>query len=454
MNKALIVFFLSIVSLGFGQTNTFSPYSIYGLGEPTRSATTAMASMGHASIALINPTSINPQNPASYTDVNRPAFNFDLKDEILTLSNNSSSSSSNSFAIQNFSFAFPIINDYKKFKRRAGLSFGLTPYSNMGYNLFSIDNIPDLGDVEYRFFGEGGINALHIGTGVDILANKKRTNVLSAGVNGNYMFGTISKNRVTQFGSAAAASNLYRESNTEISDVDWNAGIRFAHIDTLIRKTMMPDSSFKYEKSLALLSIGAIVRPGTDLTTFSERLEYSFSDSFTRPNIIDTLLASNIRGVTKTPLTFGVGISANFDNKWTLSADLTQTMWSKLEIDGANAGLNDSRRLSLGAELIPEYDTKSLTSYMRIVRYRAGFSFEQTMLNISGSQPLRYGVSFGLGFPLRIASGSTSMFNIGAEVAQRRTPGLNLSENFFNIHAGFTITPNRYDQWFAKRKFD
>ena len=93
--------------------------------------------------------------------------------------------------------------------------------------------------------------------------------------------GTISKNRVTQFGSAAAASNLYRESNTEISDVDWNAGIRFAHIDTLIRKTMMPDSSFKYEKSLALLSIGAIVRPGTDLTTFSERLEYSFSDSFT-----------------------------------------------------------------------------------------------------------------------------------------------------------------------------
>ena len=75
------------------------------------------------SIALINPTSINPQNPASYTDVNRPAFNFDLKDEILTLSNNSSSSSSNSFAIQNFSFAFPIINDYKKFKRASGLEF-------------------------------------------------------------------------------------------------------------------------------------------------------------------------------------------------------------------------------------------------------------------------------------------------------------------------------------------
>lgn len=454
MNKVLTIIFFAITSLGFAQTNTFSPYSIYGLGEPSRSTTTAMASMGHASIALINPTSINPLNPASYTDVNRPAFNFDFKDEILTLSNNTSSSSSNSFAIQNFSFAFPIINDYKKFKRRAGLSFGLTPFSNMGYNLYSIENIPDLGDVEYRFFGEGGINALHVGTGFDILANEKRTNVLSAGVNGNYMFGTLSKNRVTQFSSSAAASNLYRESNAEISDIDWNAGIRFAHIDTITRKTMLADSSYRYDESIALFSIGAVIRPGTDLTTFSERLEYSFSDSFTSPNIIDTLLASNSRGVTSTPLYFGIGFSANFDNKWTLSADVGQTMWSKLEIDGVNAGLNDARRLSLGAELIPEYDTKSMSAYMRVIRYRAGFNFEQTMLNIAGSQPLRYGISFGLGLPLRIASGSTSMFNVGAEVAQRRTPGLNLSENFFNIHAGFTITPNRYDQWFAKRKFD
>ncbi|GEM_PF-384233 len=449
----LLIFSVSALSL-LGQRNTFSPFSIYGLGEPSKSSTTAMSSMGHTHAALLDPTMINPINPSSYTDITRPTFNFDVKNELLTLSSGTTTQASNSFSIKNFSFAFPVINDTRKFKRRMGLSFGLAPLTSMGYDLFETEEIPDLGAVEYRFFGDGGINSLHAGIGFDLLTDKKRTNYLSLGANVNYVFGQISKNRVTQLDPASAATNLYRLDNLEISDVDFNSGLRFTHVDTIKRVTYGPDSAKKVTKSIVLFSFGAYVKPASKLNAFTQSVQYTFSDSFTRPSVIDTLTESSGNVATNSPMTFGLGLSMNLSRTWTVSVDYAQTAWSNLVINGTNAGLFDSRRFGIGAQFIPDPFARGKGSYVKNIRYRTGFIFEQTMLNISGSQPLRYGATFGFGFPLSKASSSTSMLNIGAEVARRDTPGISLTETYFNVHAGFTITPHRYDQWFAKRKYD
>jgi hypothetical protein len=454
MRNYIILLLIVFASQVMAQRSTFSPYSIYGLGEPSRSNTTALSSMGHVSAAISDATIINSTNPASYTDITRPSFSFDLKNELLSINSGNTSQASNSFSIQNFSFAFPIINDFKKHKRRMGVSFGLTPISNMGYDLYDAETIPDLGQIEYRFFGDGGINSLHTGTGFDILANEKRTNLLSAGGNLNYVFGSISQNRATEIERSAAATNLFRQTSQEISAVDWNIGIRASHIDTIVRNIRINDSTFQEKTTLILMSLGAYVRPGADLNTFTQTLEYTYSDSFNNPNIVDTLLEKTANGTTSSPLAVGVGISLNIGNKWVLTTDYSRTMWSQLTINGKNANLSDAQRISLGAQYIPEFDKRESGNYLKVVRYRAGFSFGQTMLNVNGQQPIIYGMTAGLGFPLFSASSSNSIFNIGAEVARRQTSATSLTENYFNIYAGFTITPHKYDQWFAKRKYD
>ncbi|GAB5538457.1 MAG: hypothetical protein Salg2KO_05600 [Salibacteraceae bacterium] len=410
--------------------------------------------MANSNIAVVNPLWINAMNPSSYTSITKPTFNFDIKDEFLSLTSGNTTQGSNAFSIQNFSFAFPIINNSKKFKRRMGFSFGLAPYTTSGYELFFSEDVPDLGEVEYHFFGEGGINKLNGGLGYDLFANKKRTDVLSIGVNGQYIFGNISRNRATQLERAALGSSLYRTSSIEISDIGVNAGIRYYHTDTIKRRIVLSDSTIRSEDVLIMASVGAFIEPSMSLNTSARQVEYTYTDSFQRPNIIDTIIEASSRGETNIPLAFGVGLSLNIDNAWTLALDYRLTQWSTLVINGTNAGLNDASRVSLGADWVPEFDKRGRGNYHKVIRYRLGGSLEQTMLNVGGLRPLRYGINFGLGFPLSAASASTSMFNIGAEVARRQTEGLSLNENIVNIHAGFIITPHRYDQWFAKRKYD
>ncbi len=454
MNKLLLILCVLYTALASAQQSTNSPYSIYGLGQEEIQGTTAMMSMGGVGTAVVNPIWINSANPASYTDISRPSFNFDVRDEYYSLSSGNVSQSANSFSIQNFSFAFPIINNYKKFKRRCGFSFGLTPYTSSGYDMFFTSENADLGNINYHFFGDGSINRLNAGLGFDLLANKKRTNVLSLGINGQYVFGNIARNRATEFSSASAASSLYRSSTIEISDIGYNAGIRFSHIDTIKTKTALTDSTFVKVETPIMISTGASITPALILNTNAQQLEYTYTDSIQNPNIIDTLIDSRANGQTNAPLSISAGLSFNINNAWTIAVDARHTMWSNLTINDQNAGLNDATRLSAGIEWVPEYDKRGRGQYARIIRYRIGGSFEQTMLNLSGVQPIRYGINFGLGLPLGAASASTSMFNIGGEVAQRQTSGSGLNETFFNLHVGFVITPHRYDQWFAKRKYD
>jgi hypothetical protein len=455
MKRLLVALFVAYTVALFGQTSTKTPLSYYGLGDPSLSTSTTMSSMGHTNLAVVNATVVNFTNPASYTDIKRPTFNIDTKNEFLTLTNGAASQTSNAFSIQNFAFAFPIINDYKRFKRRAAFCFGVTPYTTMGYNLSYSETVGDLGQVDYLFFGKGGINSGYVGSAIDLLANKKRTNVLSVGANGHYVFGKLNKSRATQIAPSAGASNLYRQTNQEISDFDFSVGITYKHLDTLRVKRTRNDGSQYSESIPVLMSVAGFVRPSAQLQTFSQTIGFTFSDTVTNPNPIDTLYTSKSQDKTVTPTSFGVGVSVNIGNRWTLAADYVQTLWSQLQTEGKNAGLNNSNRVGVGIEFLPKTDIKDAEGkFFKTVRYRTGFNFEQTMYNSNGNRPVRYGVGLGMGFPLTSASLSNSMFNIGVEIARRQIAGSPLTENFFNVHVGFVITPHVYDQWFAKRKYD
>lgn len=445
MSRVTLLICCTLLSaLSFAQTNTLSPYSIYGLGDSPYSALTAQAGMAHTNLAILSVQNVNVINPANLANLSRPTFNFDLRNELLSLSSGGNSQANNLVSIENFSFAFPLINRSVT-KRRAAFAFGIRPYTRQGYNAAAFDEVPDIGLVEYRFIGEGGINSAFLGAGYDLLADSGRVNTLTIGAVGSYVFGTIFRNRITMVdsSSALAGSNIFREEKNQISSVDARVGLMYTRRLTLNKGTS--------EQKYASVSLGGFFQPSFELNTGTQTFTYSFAGPYTGPALIDTIDFGTSITPTVAPMSFGVGIGMTYDGRLNAGLDVTTTQWSALEINGANQHMNDELRVSAGVEYTP--DPSSYKQLLKIIRYRAGLSYERTRLNVNGVQPSRIGIAGGLGIPV-LASRSSSTFNLGIEYARRGGAGLPVAENYLNVHVGLTLTPNQFDRWFAKRKYD
>lgn len=438
----LATFLASISCVGLTQTNTLSPYSLFGLGDSPVSTLSSQAAMGHTNLGVLSTTNINFNNPATQTFINRPTFSFDFRNEFLTLNDGIQSQSNSIFGIDNISFAFPLINSFKK-RRNASLSFGLQPRTRQGYDVYTSENVEGIGNVDYFFYGAGGINNANLAAAFDLIADSARMHTLSIGASASYVFGKLSRNRATVVDSNSASSDIFRTEELELSDVDFKFGLLYSH--RLFFKKGTDD-----EKQ-GSFSVGAFFKPQASLRTFSNSYAITFLGPYYDPFAIDTLQKSSGENTTELPISYGIGASFRYGGQWTFATDFSSTSWSDLQVNGVPAGLNDELRVSAGVEYIPDYT--AVKKLFKIMRYRAGISFEQSRVNLNGSQPTRLGMHGGFGIPI-IASRSSTMLNLGTEYAIRGGSGLPLSERFWNVHIGMSITPNQFDRWFQKRKYD
>ena len=466
MNKRLVTLLLIAFSTSsFAQIGTLSPYSIYGLGDDYASTLTAQSSMGHTGIAVLSPSNVNTINPATLSQINRMSFNFDVKNEMLTLNNGSGVQSNNIAGINNISLAFPLVNKYNS-KRDAALAFGIKPLTSQGYDIETTETISGLGEASYRFIGNGGLTDAFLGLSYDLLSSTKtndkrsytinKADVLSLGLTGSYILGTLDKSRITQINQDAQSTAVYRTKNLVMSDVSFKAGALYTHALTKSEKVIdkISQDTTIHKKVIGHFSVGAFYTPSTGIGTRKTENNFTFVGDYNDPFVLDTLLFNNGRTTTQMPASYGLGTSLSLNNKITLALDFVRTEWSNLTIDGVNEELNDATRLSFGTEFIPDYNSSGKGSGFKRVRYRGGLSAEQTRLNVDGEQAMRYGINFGIGVPL-VTTRSTSVFNFGVEFANRGNTNIGISENYVNLFLGFTFTPNMtYDFWFLKRKYD
>jgi hypothetical protein len=89
------------------------------------------------------------------------------------------------------------------------------------------------------------------------------------------------------------------------------------------------------------------------------------------------------------------------------------------------------------------------------MNYRVGGFHTNSPIISIGQQVPEYGITVGLGFPIRHRSTSgplvTSMINIAAEFGQRgNSRAGQLTEEYVNLKLGFAIN----DMWFFKRKYN
>jgi hypothetical protein len=431
IRKILIVFLLITSTSILAQRTSSSPYSFFGIGEQYTPRTVENASMGGIGVAFNHYKYLNFTNPAANAFLRQTTYALGVLNNDLTLKTADSEQNSVSSSLNYIALGFPI-------GKKAGFSLGLQPLSSVGYSLSNTKlNANNEISAITIYAGEGGVNRIYGSFGMKI------SKEFSVGVELDYSFGNIQNSVLNQRAGVILATK-----NKEESIISGNA-ITFG---TQYQKILKKNYYF---------NAGATLKLGHDLKTTGNEYLYSLTRASGGAEISrDTLSNRTISGKYKLPVKSVLGVGVGKYDKWHVGIEFQAQ--EALQPDGLTSNSNssfryeNSNRFSLGGFYLPK--ANSISSYWERVTYRAGLKFEKIGLAIDGSGAGEnftsiddFGMSFGLGLPLR----QLSTVNLGFEYGKRGTISNNLiEENYFNFRLSLSLTASGTQSWFRKRKID
>ena len=429
MIRNLLFVFLLIASVATtAQKTNQSPYSFFGIGEGSNPVTVEQSAMGGIGVAYSHYKYLNFTNPAAYADLKYATYSFGVLNTELTIDDGVKNETSNSTSLSYFTLALPVGS-------KAGVSIGIQPVSSVGYSLtnFGSDTSGTITEANI-FSGEGGVSRVYGSFGIKLFKD------IAVGIEADFSFGSIEKSITNQIQNVSLLTK-YKE-------------------DLLVRGGTVTLGA-QYKKALKNkleLSAGATLKMGNNLKVTGDDYLYSFTfingnSEFPR----DTISQSRINGNYKLPLKATIGAGLGQFDKWYVGLEFESQDAIETEglLDSSNAGFQYgiSNRISLGGYYLPKVN--SISSYWERITYRAGVRFEKTGLLVDGSDPYTnftsvddFGMSFGLGLPLK----QLSTMNMGFEFGKRGSITNNLiQENYFNFRLSLSLTDTN---WFQKRKID
>jgi hypothetical protein len=426
--RRLPVIILSLMLAGpmLAQTNTDSPYSRFGLGMISPPGFERNRAMGGIGLGVRDNKYINYLNPASYSAQDSMSFIFDFG---LTAhyTYTESSSLNDTYYGANFdhlALSFPITKWWTA-------SAGIRPYSKVGYSIMVEDYQENIGFIDYIYSGNGGLNQLFLGTAFKIL------NGLSLGANFNYLFGSIDLNRSVNFPLQDFSSYTDVESRTIVNDFLIELGLQYT-------QRIGENSNITLGVIMANKSRISAENRVTKKNIFPGNADYVNDSTRVSPEFI--LEESSTKGNIVIPFNLGIGLSYRFNDKLLIGLDFYQQDWTNTTFFNSSEPLTNSNHIHGGAEYIP--DPNALRGYHNRIAYRIGGYFENSYLQLQDEQLKDYGISFGVGLPLR---NTRSTFNLAFNAGRRGTLENNLiRENYMFLSFSVTL----YDFWFMKRKFD
>ncbi len=378
-------------------------------------------SMGGIKYAWRDSRLINPANPASYTAFDSLSFLFEgaLYSSISTLKSAELSEESRSASLNYLTFGFPVAKWWRA-------SFGLLPYSNVGYQVVQENEIENVGMARFLNDGSGGLNQVYFGSGIKINDN------LSIGANASFVFGTIDRGVSVTFPDSGFYMSTRVDNSIAANDFMFSYGLQYT-------KPMKNDLSY---------TLGLTFSNQTKLRADKDYLVRSFYGEQSNVRFYrDTIqYSTGIKGDIILPSSIGAGIVLQKTDKWLLGADFTWQNWKNFKQFGRSDSLDNRVTLSLGGQFTP--DKYSIFSYWERLTYRFGFRYTNSSLNLEGNQLQEYGISFGVGFPVWK---SRSNMNLGVELGRWGTTKDNLiQENFIRFIFAISI----YENWFVKPKYN
>ncbi len=423
LNKSRFLFLLIGCFATFSsiaQIRIASPYSRFGIGDLADNNNAWNLSMGQTSFAIRSPYHINYGNPASYTAFDSLSFVFEggFNADIVQLTSNAQSATRNYASLGYVLFGMPVTRWWK-------ISFGLVPFSDVGYNVINLESYEGIGQVARIYSGSGGINKFFWGNGFKPFKN------LSIGFNISYLFGNMQRESIVYFPDSAYFANVRVKNNITMNDIYFNYGIQYhARLKNNLRLTA--GAVFAFESKM------------------NAQADYIVQTFFNGPSgteyLKDTLeFDEGVKGKVVIPLTFGVGFGLEKNEQWLFSIDYRWANWKNFTAFDLTDSLVNSQQISAGAEFLP--DINSYNNYFKRIRYRIGFMYNNTYLKLRGKQLNEYALTLGFGLPLR---GVKTALNLSVQAGMRGTTEANLiKETYLRFVIGFSI----YERWFIKRKY-
>jgi hypothetical protein len=426
--KSILFLFLFVISLSAtAQVTSSSPYSQFGLGDLSGSLLPQNRGMGGLSMGIRKPglyDNINMANPASYSTFELTAFEIGASMDIRQLSKAGVTGQTQlNSTLSHIAFGVPV-------NRFSAVSFGLLPYSNLGYQ-FMNSGLVDTSRVNYVYGGEGGISKAYLGYGFRISKN------LSLGFNFAYLFGSLKQTRAFEFvNESSIAFNSRTQYNNSIGGVSYDYALQYS-----------PEISSKTK-----LILGYSGTSGNNLNSRNNIVTTRYRKDITGDDLAaadSTFFAEGAKTKITMPLTHTAGFAFEKTNSWLFGADVTYSRWSDYREGVSNPGLNDSYGIIVGGQFTP--NPNSINGYFKLMDYRFGVKYDKTFVRIGDNDINQYAVNFGFGFPLPRNRSSFYKINLAAEIGQRGTEMNNLvRDRYVTIHLGFTLN----DKWFLKTYLD
>ena len=427
LRKLLPVFALLATVFVHAQNSSASPYSLGGLGDITFRGNAIDRMMGGLSV-YSDSIHANLNNPASLGELKLTTYSVGVHYKNTQLSALETNEQVSSGSLDYIAVSIPT--------KYFGFSFGLMPFSSVGYRLQSIDDAIEDETVVNRYEGSGGVNKTFLSLGFKLFKG------LNLGVTVNYNFGNINTQASRQEQNIDFGTFLLSESTITGFDYQLSAHAKFALTDKLMLDAF---GSFQPEHTL-----------------LSKNNQTYFTRSVSTQNIgsiQDLDLAS--QGIDQLNLTIGnkssYGVSVGQDKKWLFGAQFTSINSGNYRNDFIqlnNISYENSSRLSIGGMYIPNY--ASITSYWKRIAYRAGFRQESSGVVVNAIPLDEIGMSFGVSLPLggfysAANVAGYSNLNLGIELGERgvNTDGL-VRERFWTIRIGLSLN----DLWFIKRQYN
>ena len=445
-----VCLFTLSVNVAFAQPKDNSPHSRLGLGDSFDQFFAAQSGMAGLGAAYHDFYHINIQNPASYSHLNRAAFEVGMFSKYGQFEEQPSGITNKAWAgnLSYLSLGFPLQNrinevlEQKSPKYRWGMNFTLIPFSNVGYNIETSEDInyaDTTTTVDYLFQGTGGSYKILWGNSVKI-------NNFSVGLNIGYLFGQIENEKQVRFPDLIASYDNFFNDDYKVNGFIWNLGVQYDHI---LEKSDGGQPT-KY------ITIGLTGNSQNNYTLKRDRnwrtvnLAYN-GDVDTIPSVTGTV--GTIETKSSLPSEIGFGVMYVKENKTRLGFDIKRQVWNKFLNDIGDPDNSDNAdqstfRVAVGGEIIP--NEFSYNNYFKRVRYRFGGYYSSDPRTINNEQLLKYGVTFGMGMPIILPRQGKSFINLGFEIGKQGFAD-SLQETFFKFNLGFTLND---DTWFFKRKFN
>lgn len=420
IRNVLGVGFLLCFATVSAQNHLNSPYSRFGVGEISNRTSSANLAMGGTSLAFQSATVVNFANPASYIAYDSLSCLFDVgfsyKNHTLTAA---SVQKGNGIYFDYLAFGLPVSKWWKT-------SFGFQPFSTMSYTINQIEEMLDTNIITTSFLGEGGINEFYWGNSFKLF------NHFSIGFNASYLFGGYNRNRTVESSDILFANSETSNSNS-VKGFLLTVGMQY----------------FVPIKKKGNLGLGLVYTPSIPIYSNIKNQTVTYFGTGYNKTILDDdkpLYPTEDKNVKHSmPQSVGGGISWSKGLNYFIGADFTWTNWANYAVKGINDSLVNSYKITLGGSYTPNPTSSKLIS--RII-FSLGGNYEQTYLKLNDIQLNKFGMNFGIQFPIKR---SKTSFGAIFEYGQMGTTqnGL-IKESYFKLIVSIRV----HEPWYQRRKLE